>query len=1226
VEAALELDHKQTSAPAVPADGHGLGDRKAFLERLITYVPFDAVLAAVAGGHLGPGRRDSHGTVVFADLSGFTALSESFAARGRDGGDELSHLLNRTFSSLLEEAIFPFEGFLVKFAGDSLLVYFEGPGDLSRACAAALAAQELMEKPPRPETGLRRLAMRIGVASGDFSLMTVGTPSGRLDTFLAGDASERAILAADRAGPRDIWVDAPGKANGVFRAGSDLLARISPDPPPERKPIAYVVGDLTPQQVEHAIDELKGFIAPILYERIVCSLSSDAVPSERRHGCAVFAELDDWSAGLETLCERYSLACELAARHGGLLNKIDGTRRGPRVLATFGIPLARGDDERRAVAFALELRDRLAGADVRVGIEAGPIFSGELGSALKRELTVLGDSVNVAARLANAAGPGEVLCGPSCWQRVDAFVGRPKDPLPLKGKSIPITPVAVTAPRRFTASPLVRRIGRQPLLGRERELKLLDEAARRALDGRLSSLTVAGPAGIGKSALVGIAVDRWIDSGGAAFGIRCDYERRRQPFAPLRALAAAWLGIPAEPTPALPAVRAAFSRQSIHDERLARLTSRVLDPNSADRGAARLFAARMVEQMTRRAPLMVVLDDAHNADDASVELFRSIATLLDRASLFLVAATRSRPSSDGSRLLREGTLELRPLGSAASRELLARALEAREVSELLADAVETRARGNPLFAQRLARWLSSRGLVAREGGKASMSLAAATDPASSLPPNLEALVLAEIDQLPQRVREVLRALSAVGQEIGASLAFKLCDCAGIGREEATEALEELSRSGLLIAAGGEPTSWLFSRISDREVIYSSLPVERRRALHAQVAAALGAQGSAGLAELALHYDAAEDHPQAARTGLAAARFAQRRGASSDALYLYRTTTRHLQALGEDATECRVAEVECLCALGLYSEARGLALELSERTPDPSSRVRALVAAARCASCEGESALASELTGRARAAIPQNAPPALQVSLLMACASHRLSLGQLQEALDELSAARGLASEETAPLVEGMASAVLAELGLADEALRGAEKACALAESQRHLGQQALALGCLGRALCAAGRLPEARDRYQQAEEIYDRLHQPMDAADAALHVAQIDLASGLAVQAAEELERVLETSRHFSAGPVEAAALCGIGRASWLQGDQERAARMLEQAVALSQTTLEPFAAICGRAFLAEALWRGEPQRARALLAESLEQTARHGFSIEGAQARQVAARLEATR
>ncbi len=1185
-------------------------------------MPFDAVLAAVDGATLGPGRRAIGGTVLFADLSGFTALSEAYAARGRDGTDELTRLLNRIFSVLLEDAVFPFEGFLVKFAGDSLLVYFEGPGHLARACAAALATQEAMAELPKTEPRLRHLAIRVGVASGPFDLMTVGAPSGRLDCFLAGDAAQRAVLAADYVGPRDILVDAPGKPRGPFRAGSNLLELVCAGQVPKRQPIAYVLGGLSEERVEHAIGQLERFIAPALWERIVGSLSSETVPAERRHACAVFAEIDEWGVALERLSEHYALACQCAGRHGGLLNKIDGTRRGPRILATFGIPSTRGDDERRAIAFALELRDKLAGTPVRIGIEAGPIFSGELGSVLKRELTVLGDTVNVAARLAHAAEPGEVLCGPSCWARVDSFLGRPKPPLPLKGKSLPITPICVSAPRRFAASRLVRRIGRPPLLGRDRELALLAEASRRPLAGRLSALTVAGPAGIGKSALVGVAVDRWIDEGGGAFGIRCDYERRGQPYAPMRALAAAWLGLPLEPSPSLAEVREALERLSIHDESLARLTAHVLDANSADRGAARLFAVRLIREMTREAPLMVVVEDAHNADDASVELFRSLSELIERAGLFIVATTRTTLASGRSRLPRDGTLELRPLPSDASRALLARGLGVREVSVLLADAVEARAGGNPLFVQRLASWLSARGLVELVGGAASLSFEAASDPAGSLPPDLEALVLAEIDQLPAPVREVLRALSVLGHEWSAEHALQLCELGGINRETTADALELLARVGLLMGAGGDQPDYLFTRVSDREVIYSGLPVEQRRALHARVAQVLSRRAGTAVAELALHYDAADDHPQASSTCLAAARMAQRRGAFSDALQLHRAAARHLEAMGEDATECRVAEVECLSALAAWAEARELAVELGKTVRDPVARLRAQIAAARCAGCEGDPKRAAELTERARAEIPEDAPPALRASLMLTCAQHRFSLGQLREALDELSAARRMATEELAPLVEGLRSSVLAELGRTKEAVELAESAFDLAEKQRHRGQQARALSYLGRALYAAGDLDGAREKYLQAQRLYTGLHQPMDAASAALHVAEIALAQAMPAKALEGLEAVLETSRHFSAGPVEAAALCGIGRARWLLRDSRRAIRALEQAVELAETTLTHHAAVCGRAYLAEALWESEPKRARALLDEAKRLASARGLGIELEEVRGVAGRL----
>ncbi|MGI5864921.1 MAG: AAA family ATPase [Myxococcales bacterium] len=1197
-------------------------ERKALLQRLATYVPFHAVTEAVRGGRLRPGKERREGTVVVADLSGFTSLSESFARRGRDGTDELTQILNRIFSALLERAVFPYHGYLVKFAGDALLSFYPGERHDAWACTSAVQMQREMER----ITSLlkRNLALRIGVASGEFDLVTVDSRSGRLDCFCSGDAALRALAAADHAGPGEIILDAEGLPRGPFRSGSQLLELACGADPVTPDPIPDPLTPLEPPQVEHLIEQVRGFLAPELFDRIVGNPSAATIPAERRHACAVFCELDGWRGDVELLCEHYDAACESATRHGGSVNKMDATSAGPRLLATFGIPSAHGDDERRAVAFALELRARLR-TPVRIGLESGSLFAGEVGSVRKREVTVMGDTVNVAARLAHAAKPGQVLCGPECWSRADAFVGRPTAPFSLKGKSIPVTPVEVVAPRRFTASRLQRRIGHPGLIGRERELAQLEERAGRALAGEAIGLEVLGPAGIGKSALVGVAVDRWLDAGGISFSARCEYDKRDQPFLLFKAIVAAWLDVPMGSS--AEEVRAALERNAIGGE-LAQATARFLAPDGASQernaepGAARLLAARLIREVSRSAPLLVVVENTAHADSASADLFAYALQTNRDSRLFILTTNRTSAESEAQARKRGfSVLHLRPLDRPAVRILLARVLEVQAVSDLLEESVEARARGNPLFVLRLARWLMAKGFVERLGGRATLSLRAAEDIAHALPPDLESLVNAEIDQLPQLVREVLRMVSVLGHEFTPELAATVCEGGDIDKQQASEALQHLSHAGLLVTTGGARPTYRFARLTDREVIYSGLPADRRRALHARVAQVLS-ERNAAMDRLASHYDAADDHPNAARCCQEVARQAQRRGAYADALRLYRAASRHLEALEQDRTECEIGEVECLARLASYGEARELALALADRLPDPATRIRALVSAALCASYGGDLEAAGAILRRAKAEIPSKAPAPLRTGVLFMCASIHNSMGQPLEALEELSEAGQLSGEDMAPIVLGLTAGLLAETERVEEALPKAKEALALAERHQNRGNLAFSLISLGRALELSGETSEARERYLAARAIYNELGQPANAANAQLHAAQVDLSLGDAKGALAQLEPALEIFRHYQSGQDETAALCSIGRARFVLGEREQAVRDLEEAVRRSETTLEHHAAIAGRAYLAEALWQSDRARAEGLLDAALRIGDERQMAAELREARAVAARL----
>lgn len=1196
------------------------------LLRLSTYAPAHAVVAAARGEVPGPGKSSLDGAVLVADLSGFTSLSETLGRQGRDGIDELTGILNQVFSTLLERAVFPWGGALVKYAGDALLCYFEGDEPVPRAVAAGLAAQAYLDE--LSQKLVRKLAVRVGVGAGRFDLVTVGRLGERLDCFCAGDAAMLALVAVDDAPPRSLVLEGPGLPRGPFHAGDDVAERLAGHAlRPQARPNS--LAGVEKFDVRLAAERLRPFVPPEVYERLGVGEGAAApLRSERRDACAVFCEIEGWDGDVSALGDHYLTAWECCRKHGGMLNKIDALPRGPRMLAAFGVAGAKGDDQRRALAFAVEVRDRLLGR-VRVGLEAGPLFAGEVGSMLKREFTVMGDTVNVAARLAHAASPAQILCGPDLWARVDSFVGRPTAPLPLKGKSLPLTPVDVTAPRRFTATQMVRRVGHPHLFGREAELAQVVRISERAIAGELQTALLLGPPGIGKSALAGAAADRWIDAGGVAYSLRCEYGKRDQPFLLVRALVGCWLGLKLDPMPTFAAILEALDRTGLGDPVLAEQIAWLLDPGSP-RGnpqneamVARAVAERMVRALASAAPVMLVIEDADHADAGSSSLVQYARTLPGPLRCLMLVVRRQGGEEETARGRFHHLLQVGPLNRAAARALLARSLAAPDVSPVLEDAVEARARGNPLFVKRLAGWMSAQGMVYRAGDRAALTPKATEEAALALPPDLESLVNAEVDRLAAGPREVLRTVAVLGAEFPGELAMSLCASSGLTPADVYAALHQLSRAGLLMATGGAAPSWRFSRLSDRDVVYAGLPAAERKTLHARVAAVLSSRGL-GDDQLAHHYDQADDHPKAARACLEVARVAQRRGSFGDALRLYRAAARHFAALGQSRTECALGELECLSRLSSYGEARKLALQLAGELPDPVARLGALTSAAMCASYQGDLAAARQLVGRAKAAIPADAPADVKVNLLLMCATYHAAVGSPQEALEELAEARPLAGEDRAPVIVGLQAGLLAETGRAAEAVPLAEAAVRFADQGAHKGNRAFTRVSLARALEAQGDREAAIARYREAQALYSETGQLANASNARLHAAQVELEIGRARAALPELIGALSTFRHFASGQDETAARCAIGRARLLLGEREAGIAELEDAVRLSDRTREQHAAVCGRAWLAEALWGEDPARARELLEESFRVGRERQATLELVEARAVARRIGA--
>ena len=199
-------------------------------------------------------------------------------------------------------------------------------------------------------------------------------------------------------------------------------------------------------------------------------------------------------------------AVRVIGRYGGHLNQVDTGDKGSVLMLLFGTPMAHEDDEERAVRCCLELL-RLPGGPFRAGATTGSVFCGEIGSELRRCYTVVGDSVNLAARLLQAAHSGQLLIDGPTFERVEAgAVGERLRPITVKGKAGPVSAWAVRAARERPGLQLLEPLPVGRVFGRDAELRVIHTVARHALAGRGQVLSLSGEAGIGKSRLVTEAV------------------------------------------------------------------------------------------------------------------------------------------------------------------------------------------------------------------------------------------------------------------------------------------------------------------------------------------------------------------------------------------------------------------------------------------------------------------------------------------------------------------------------------------------------------------------------------------------------------------------------------------------------------------------------------------------------------------------------------------------
>jgi len=523
-------------------------------------------------------------------------------------------------------------------------------------------------------------------------------------------------------------------------------------------------------------------------------------------------------------------------RHGGTVEKFVGDA----VLAVFGVPEAHEDDALRACRAALEMQARLAGLNedferrfgtriaLRIGVNTGEVVTGDASS---RETFVTGDAVNVAARLEQAAGPGEVLLGESTHRLVrDAVRAEEVEPLSAKGKSEPVPAFRLLGVSDF--GPVPRRAG-TPFAGRRGELGLLErefEAVVAQQGCRL--VTVVGEPGVGKSRLTAEFLSRVGSRARVVRGTCLSYGDGITFWAVceiVRELA----GIHDEHSPAEARALVEAHVEGVTDgpvmaAKLAQLLG--LADEGVATGEETEWAIRhflITEAGTR--PLVVLVDDVHWAEETLQDLLAGLPAEIRDAPIMLLCL--ARPELLEHRPDWDVTVRLEPLGSHDVDALL---------EGLLGDApaavrkrlAETSA-GNPLFAEELVAMLLEEGVLRREDGVSTLQ---GDLDALALPASLHALLGARLDRLDPEARATLERGAIEGEVFHRSAIVELSPAAS--RPSVSTGLETLVGKDLVRPAEAsfvDEAAFRFKHILVRDTAYQATAKKLRAALHEQFA-------------------------------------------------------------------------------------------------------------------------------------------------------------------------------------------------------------------------------------------------------------------------------------------------------------------------------------------------------------------------------------------------------
>ncbi len=1174
------------------------------------------------------------GTVLLADVSGFTPLMEHLANTlgPQQGAERLTHLLNALFTPLVSQ-VHRTGGSIVAFGGDALACWFPGDSAL-RAAACALALQQQVTASAADEVAL---AMHVGIASGEVRRFVVGRPPRGLLDVLAGAAVERMAAAQARAQAGHVVVDAataaalPPESRLPLEEGWARLTGLPiPLPAPPGEPPAPALPTA----------QVRRWLAQPLYRRLRAGRGGFA--AELRLVTSVFIHFtgldyeQDAEAGSK-LQLYVLLAQDWLALYEGHLALVANDEKGSFLHVLFGAPLAHEDDPLRAVGFALEMQEAARALpfihEQRCGISVGRAYAGILGSPERCTYTVLGDEVNVSARLMQAARAGQVLVTRPVQRAVAGhYACRDLGTIIVKGREEPVVlfEAQASARQRPVEGDLER------LVGRQEEERHIGQVLSALPAGRGQVLLLLGEAGIGKSALVRHLTRLAGERGWPVYAGTCLSYGQHVPYLPWRLVLEQAGALPVGLGPAERAARLEQAVAALADPagrpgywraRFPLLAeamglevpdtplTRSLEGELRRDNTFQLIEA-LVRSLAPGRPAVVVIEDAYWADELSLALAVHIGRGLPEVPLLLVLVQRhlaqmSPAVVDALQTLPwQSTIQLQPLARPFALDLARQRLRSSSVPAALDVLLQEKAQGNPFFIEELLRALEEAGCLRLQDG--AVALTGAWD-TLDLPDTIEGVVQARLDRLPEEERLTLKVAAVIGRTFQRALLQEVHP-AGSAEAVLSRQLARLGAAAFVqLEEAGPAWRYAFQHPILHEVAYGTLLFAQRRQLHGAIGAVLERWHAGDLPRvldlLAYHYARSEEREKAVHYLHRAADKARREYANEVALRYYS------QALE------RLLPQEVALRYELLAGRERIHNLMGERD----AQERDLQEMGRLAREAGDERRQGEtLNRKARQAVDMGEFERARRFARLAwrrggrCAD-RAGLAEAGKILGIVHGARGEYEDAERSFLQaweiyrdlgdhlGEASC-LGNLGLvhfyrgdAEQARGYHSRAMELARAAASRWHEAQALINLGSAEFYMGAYERALACYQQALETAREIGSAANEEVALDNIGALEIVLGDLAQAAEHHQQALRLARRLQDPEGEASILANLGLLAAYQGDLALAGTWLRQALAQYQEMGHRRGeAAAGHCLGVAAYWGGDVSTANAALQQVL--------------------------
>ena len=793
------------------------------------------------------------GIVLCADISGFTTMSEKLTSSGKEGSEEISKIINSFFKPLVK-IIDKNGGDIFFFGGDAITAVF----DFNNSAAALKTAEESVNfvkelGAVKTSQGVFSIKIHIALTKGKIFLKQTENLF-----MLSGNTCFRVIKLLDHAKKQEIIIDTALKNSienlkcklvkkGIYRYRGMESTVI--------KAKRHILPKIDQRNLKSEIRRINQFLPRWMERRMEIKQTFDQKDGEHRKAAIVFMhfrkmQFDEDIKNTSVLSGKLADALNLVSeKYGVWVNKIDFYKDGIRALVIFGFPTKLENDERHAIMFTNDmLKDNdLKGIDMRIGINSGLIFGTPIGSIIRREYTVMGDTVNIAARIAAKAKSREITVGENTFRKTEHLFNYKKAiEKKFKGKSKRISNYIVIGEKGSKSGH--SQIGEwisesKKLIGHKMEIKEFRKSMNLVKNSKGRIIAFTGEAGLGKSRILSEFIKMASKSKFEILEGSCPSYGKTLSYYP-------WIEILNRIFRILPNDTLTKKKQKIikrmnkmsKDIKLwLPLIGEVMGIEFPMNAVVKNLDSKIKKQkffdivfeilisLSMKKPLCIVIEDVHWMDSTSLELLNYITrNIMSRKILFLLAYRPIKEKVEFRDKEYCSQYAMTELTENETMELVENLLNIKQLPSSFKSLLLKRSQGNPFYVEEIVKSLIEQEFIRMEKKKWVFK---GNIKNIKLPDSVEGVILSRMDRLDLIERDVIQIASVLGREFDEDILTGIYG----DTKRLKKSLHILRSLDLVKRDNKNRSKYFFKHILTSETAYNTLSFERKREIHHDVA-------------------------------------------------------------------------------------------------------------------------------------------------------------------------------------------------------------------------------------------------------------------------------------------------------------------------------------------------------------------------------------------------------